>query len=327
MMRSRFFNFMTLAAGGLVLFSAVAWGLVQHTLSLPVTNQKTQYLYVEPGDGLQRISSKAHQLGLVERRWHFLVAARALGQETALRAGEYAVPPGMSIRAVIDKITAGDVFYRKLVVPEGLSVAQIEDLMVQAEGLVWSNYEPPAEGSLLPETYFYTKGETASGLIMQMQNKMKALLDDLWAKRVAGLPIKNRREAVILASIVEKETGQAAERPIVAAVFINRLKRKMRLQSDPTVVYGITYGRALGRALTSADLATETAFNTYRINGLPPTPIANPGAEAIAAVLAPANVTYLYFVADGSGGHAFSTTLKGHNRNVRAWRRLQLTPD
>jgi peptidoglycan lytic transglycosylase G len=324
MIWSRFFNIALLFACGLLLLGAVLFGVFQHTLRLSVPINKIEYLYVEPGDGLLRVGRKAKQLGLVRRQWHFVAAARLLGQETRLQAGEYAVSPGDSLKNLIKKISEGDVHYRKLVVPEGFSVAQVEAAMAAA-GLKWSGYQTPLEGSLLPETYFFTKGEQAGALIRRMQVNMACKIKQLWEKRAPNLPIKNITEALILASIVEKETGQPEERPLVAAVFMNRLKRKMRLQSDPTVVYGITRGLPLGRAISAVDLRQVTAYNTYRVGGLPPTPIANPGLASIAAVLAPADEDYLYFVADGSGGHAFATTLKEHNRNVARWRRSRAT--
>ena len=176
----------------------------------------------------------------------------------------------------------------------------------------------------MPETYFYALGDRRADLVRRMRLGMQDLLDQLWPERAPGLPLVRREDAVTLASIVDKETAQADERRKVAAVFINRLRRGMRLQADPTVIYGLTEGEGpLGRALTRQDWADGSAYNTYQIEGLPPGPIANPGRASIAAVLDPADVDYLYFVANGKGGHAFARTLAEHNRNVAAWRRLQ----
>ena len=323
MIWNRFFSTFLLAACGLVLVAAVFFGVVRHTLDLGALSQEPQYLYIENGDSLRGIARKARDLGLVQRSWHFVLAARLLGQETQLRAGEYSINPRAGLRDIITKIAAGDVHYRKVLVPEGMSVAQVESILLAAPGLVWDGYEPPVEGSLLPETYYFTRNEKVSALILRMQENLQRELDMLWENRAADLPFDTKEEALILASIVEKETGQAIERPLVAAVFTNRLKRGMRLQSDPTVVYGITMGEPLGRRLTLADLKQDTGYNTYRTGGLPPTAIANPGLGSIVAVLSPAAVKYLYFVADGTGGHAFATSLKEHNRNVARWRRIR----
>lgn len=320
---NRFFNFLLLGGCAVIVFVSVAFGLVRHSLTLKSSVNTSQYIYIEAGDGLKQIAAKAKKARLVQRSWHFVVASKYLGRETQLRAGEYALSPGVNLRTIIQKIVAGDIHYRKVVIPEGLSVAQVETILLATPGLNWDGYEPPPEGSLLPETYFFTRGEHVKSLIFRMQEKMRLELNVLWATRAAKLPVKSKEEALILASIVEKETGLSHERPLVAAVFSNRLKRGMRLQSDPTVIYGITFGEPLGRRLTTADLKADTGFNTYRKRGLPLTAIANPGKGAIEAVLSPANVDFLYFVADGEGGHAFATNLKEHNRNVARWRKIR----
>jgi len=323
MIRSRIFFIFLFCTAAVVVTAAVSLGVARQTLSLASTSPHTEYLYIEPGDGLNVVAYKAKKLGLVRRAWHFVIAAKILGRETDLKAGEYELTAHSMLSGIINKIGAGEVYYRKIIVPEGLSVAQVEMEMTATRGLDWTGYIPPEEGSILPETYFFTRGERASELIARMQQSMRRELDEMWRSRAPGLPVKTKEQALILASIVEKETGVAMERPLVAAVFNNRLKKRMRLQSDPTVVYGITLGEPLGRSLTSADLKNETAYNTYRVGGLPPTAIANPGRQSIAAVLSPAPVDYLYFVADGTGGHAFAVSLKDHNRNVARWRKFQ----
>ncbi len=197
-------------------------------------------------------------------------------------------------------------------------------MVAAAEGLSGETGPVPPEGSLLPETYHYSWNDDRAALVERMQTGMEVVLAELWPERAEGLPINTPEEAVILASIVEKETGVAEERPLVASVFVNRLKRGMRLQSDPTVVYGLTNGqRPLGRTLTFRDLDRPSPYNTYTNGGLPPGPIANPGRAALEAVLHPAESRYLYFVADGTGGHAFAKTLVEHNRNVAKWRKIQ----
>jgi UPF0755 protein len=181
----------------------------------------------------------------------------------------------------------------------------------------------PEEGELLPETYAYTRGETRDGMVRTMMKAQDDFVEEIWGKRATELPFNTREEAIILASIVEKETGVADERPRIAAVFVNRLKKGMRLESDPTVIYGLTKGEPLGRGIRLSELRKETPYNTYVINGLPPTPIANPGKAAIEAVLNPLDTEDIFFVADGTGGHAFAATLEEHNRNVAKWRRVE----
>jgi UPF0755 protein len=217
----------------------------------------------------------------------------------------------------------GKSILHKLTAPEGKTTKQILALVAAHEVLVGDITMAPAEGALLPETYSFTRGETRDELIADMMRARDAVLDELWEKRANDLPIMTKDEAIILASIVEKETGVASERPLIAAVFVNRLRRGMRLQSDPTIIYGLTGGEPLGRGLRKSELERETPYNTYLISGLPPTPIANPGRASIEAVLDPAESDYLFFVADGTGGHVFAATLEEHNRNVVKWRQIE----
>ena len=221
-------------------------------------------------------------------------------------------------------LRSGETVVRRLTIPEGLTSQEIVAVVASAEGLRGDLVATPGEGSLLPETYHYSWNDERGQLIERMAAAQQELLDELWANRDPDLPLASPEEALILASIVEKETAVDGERALVASVFFNRLKRSMRLQSDPTVVYGITQGQGpLGRALTRADLNAPSAYNTYLIDGLPPGPIANAGRAALVAVFHPASTSYLYFVADGSGGHAFAETLEEHNQNVAKWRKLQ----
>jgi UPF0755 protein len=225
---------------------------------------------------------------------------------------------------VIAMLAKGETVARRLTVAEGLTVSEIFQLLQSTDGLAGELPPPPAEGSLLPETYFYAFGDSRVGLVRRMEDAMRQTLDELWPQRAEDLPLRTRREALILASIVDKETGVADERDRVAAVFINRLRRGMRLQADPTVIYGLTEGNgALGRELNRQDWEHDSAYNTYQIDGLPPGPIGNPGRASIEAVLRPAPVDYLYFVADGTGGHVFARTLAEHNRNVAQWRKIK----
>lgn len=256
----------------------------------------------------------------------FALAVRVLAPERPLRAGEYAFPARISLRDAVAKLQAGETVVRRLTVAEGLTTREILAQISAADGL---SGEVPAigdlaEGTLLPETYHYSLGDGRGDLVRRMVAARDDAVARLWPTRKADLPLANPQEAVVLASIVERETGLPEERARVAAVFINRLNRGMRLQSDPTVAYGIAAeSGALDRPLTRADLKVDHPYNTYVHAGLPPGPIANPGLASIEAVLNPADTSDLYFVADGTGGHAFARTLAEHNRNVARWRRIQ----
>ncbi len=261
--------------------------------------------------------------GSIHESWQFRGAARLLGEGRNLKAGEYRLAAGASMAEILDMLTAGQTVLRSLTIPEGLTVAQAVVLVAAAEGLREASGAIPAEGYLLPETYYYERGTPADEMIARMGRAMTDLLEELWAGRAPGLPLAAAREALILASIVEKETARAGERARIAAVFLNRLRRNMRLQSDPTVVYALTGGAGpLDRRLKTADLEVDSPYNTYREYGLPPGPIALAGEDSLRAVLHPADTDELYFVADGTGGHAFAKTLAGHQVNVRRWRRM-----
>lgn len=278
---------------------------------------------IEKGMGVAAIAAHLKQEGIVESANVFRFGDQLFGAKQPLRAGEYRIPANANPASVAEIIKTAEQVVYKTTIAEGLTTLEIIDFLRDEPGLQGNIVTIPAEGTLLPETYHFHRGETRLSIIKRMADAMQRTVDELWESRAPSLPLATPYEAVILASIVEKETGVAAERVKVAGVFINRLNKKMRLQSDPTVVYGITNGAGpLGRALTRKDLDGVTAFNTYEINRLPPTPIANPGRKAIEAVLNPAQTDAIYFVADGTGGHAFAKTLKEHNRNVRAWRKF-----
>jgi UPF0755 protein len=281
-------------------------------------------VYIPSGSALEAIAGQLERAGVVEDPLVFRLGVRVLGATRDLRAGEYLFPAGVSMRDAVEVLKSGRTVVRRLTLAEGLTSFEVAALVEKAEALEGEVGRIPLEGSLLPETYHYARGDRRAELIARMGRSLDEILSELWPGRAPGLPIATPEEAVVLASIVEKETGVAGERPLVASVFVNRLNKGMRLQSDPTVVYGLTGGqRVLGRALTRKDLQSLTAYNTYLIDGLPPGPIANPGRAALEAVLNPAQTAYLYFVADGTGGHAFAKTLAEHNRNVAKWRRLQ----
>ena len=281
-------------------------------------------VYIPEGSGVAAISRQLGEAGAIADPLVFRLGVRVLGAARELRAGEYLFPAALSTRDAIDLLRSGRTVVRRLTLAEGLTGFEIVALVQQAEALEGAVGPPPAEGSLLPETYHYARGDSRAELIARMGRARDELLSKLWQARAPNLPVATPEQAVILASIVEKETGVAGERPLVASVYLNRLDKGMRLQSDPTVVYGLTGGRGpRGRALSRKDLQTPNPYNTYLLDGLPPGPIANPGRAALEAVLDPAQTAYLYFVADGSGGHAFAKTLAEHNRNVAKWRKIK----
>jgi UPF0755 protein len=241
-----------------------------------------------------------------------------------IKAGEYEIPPHISMQALVDLLQSGKVVQRRLTVPEGMTTAEAVELVRKTEALTGEITLDLKEGDLLPETYFYSRDDTRDGLLSRMKEAMDKTLDEAWRKRAAGLPLANRREALVLASMIEKETAVPGERAKVAAVFINRLRRRMRLESDPTVIYGVTAGKGpFNRELSRADLQSTSPYNTYMVVGLPPGPICNPGRASIVAATNPGRDRLLYFVADGQGGHAFALTVAEHNRNVERWRQIQ----
>jgi UPF0755 protein len=274
------------------------------------------------GAGLPGIASELQRGEVIRSSWLFMAWAELAGAAHGLKAGEYDFPSGASMAAVIQEIHDGRVVRHLLTIPEGFSASQAVQALKSTSELA-GPASLPAEGSLLPETYQVVYGETRTHVVARMQGARDALLSKLWANRRPGLPYRSPEEAVILASMVEKETAIASERPHVAAIFLNRLAKGMRLASDPTVVYGLTGGQPLGHGLRASELARPTPYNTYLVGGLPPTPIANPGRAALAAALDPAPSSDLYFVADGSGGHVFSSTLAEHLKNVARWRAVE----
>ena len=279
---------------------------------------------LERGKGLSAIADDLESLGIISNSLIFQLGVRFYEGQSDLKAGEYAIPSGASMQEVMDILRDGKSILYKLTIPEGLTTAQAMRLVAADETLLGDMPEElPKEGDLLPETYLFQRGTTRTEFITMMTDAHDKVLAELWEGRADNLPIKTPEDAVILASIVEKETGLAEERPMVAGVFINRLNRPMRLESDPTIIYGLTGGEPLGRGLRQSELKKPNPYNTYQIDGLPPTPIANPGRDALAAVLNPPETKALYFVADGTGGHVFATTYSEHRRNVAAWRRIE----
>jgi UPF0755 protein len=304
-----------LAGGAFVWFDRAAKG--------PGPLAESAIILIEPGTSVAGIASKLEGAGAVRDKRIFTAIVRAHGMAGALKAGEYEIPARASVLDIVRLLVDGRSILHALTAPEGKTTKQILALIAAHDILEGDITLAPAEGELLPETYFFTRGQTRDRLIADMMKAQDAVLDELWEGRANDLPIMTREEAVILASIVEKETGVASERALIAAVFVNRLRRGMRLQSDPTIIYGLTGGEPLGRGLRQSELERATPYNTYVIDGLPPTPIANPGRASIEAVLQPADTNDLFFVADGTGGHVFAATLEEHNRNVAKWRRIE----
>ena len=275
---------------------------------------------VAPGDGAATIARQLDEAGLIRTRLGFRLVAQLSGAADAFKAAEYEIPSGASPGRIARILASGQGVKRTIVLPEGWSVSQIYTRLKANPYLSGDLPPPPPEGSLNPDTYRIERGETRASVVKRMQAGHDKVMQDLWLKRAPDLPFTTQQEAVTLASIVEKETGIAEERPRVAAVFVNRLRKGMKLQSDPTIIYGITKGAPLRRKIYRSDLENPHPWNTYVIQGLPPTPIANPGRASIAAVLNPPTSRDLFFVADGTGGHVFAETYAEHDRNVQRWR-------
>jgi len=278
---------------------------------------------IPKGAGLSKIASKLESQGAINSATIFKLFVRLDGGETSLKAGEFALPADASMRDIYEILKDGQAILYPITLAEGLTSAQIVRIVNNAENIAGEIVDIPAEGTLLPETYMLPKSMTKPELIAKMKKAQSDLLGELWDNRASDLPIKTRREALILASVVEKETGQTSERDHVAGVFINRLRKGMRLESDPTIIYGITGGEKLGRGIRRSEIDKKTDWNTYQIDGLPKTPICNPGRAAIEAVLNPMDTEDIFFVADGTGGHAFAKTLREHNNNVIKWRKIE----
>lgn len=294
----------------------------------PLKEEKV--VFIKKGMSVSRITEQLKKENILSCGFFFKLVLKLQDKGGSLKAGEYVFKPGISMKELIVKLEKGDVLDRSIMIPQGLTSFEIVKLLEKEEALSGDIESRPQEGSLLPETYHFTKGESRTVKIRQMQKAMTDALEEIWQNRQEGLPVKTKEEAVILASIVEKETGVASERKRVAGVFINRLRKGMKLQSDPTVIYALIKGEPknegkgpLGRRLLRKDLSFDSPYNTYLYEGLPPGPIANPGRPALEAVLNPEEHNYLYFVADGSGGHVFASSLREHNNNAAKWRKIR----
>ncbi|MGO8866981.1 MAG: endolytic transglycosylase MltG [Alphaproteobacteria bacterium] len=318
---------LVLCIGGLALLILLAvavliWGYVEFTSPGPL--ERATALVIPKGLSVDGIGRRLAEGGVIRDPRIFTIGVHLLRNHRALRAGEYEFPAHASAEAAMEVLIYAKPVVRRLTIAEGITSAQALEEIEHADGLEGAVKETPAEGSLLPETYSFSWGDSREAMVRRMQKAMSETLEALWQARAPDLPLETPEEALVLASIVEKETAKPEERPRIAEVFLNRLRHRMRLQSDPTVVYALTHGKgALGRALTHADLDTGSRYNTYLVDGLPPTPIGNPGKASIIAVLHPDAGDDLYFVADGNGGHVFAKTLAEHNRNVARLRQMQ----
>lgn len=301
---------------GLIGIAVFAW--VAHDWAGSGPADKPLAVVVPEGASLARAANELQKAGAIRSAGRFRLYARLFGDGGAIKAGEYAIPEQASASDVLTLLQEGKVRQRLVPVPEGYPSVLVHDALMRADGLT-GDVPVPAEGSVLPDSYAYQKGDTRASVVARMQKAMKDYLAKAWAKRKPGIAVTSPEQAIILASIVEKETGKSSERRTVAAVYGNRLRIGMPLQADPTVIYPITKGRPLGRRILRSELHAKNGYNTYASPGLPVGPIANPGRASIDAVLDPADSKALYFVADGSGGHVFADTLAEHNANVQKW--------
>ncbi len=308
--------------GALATVGALAWLLKESRSPGPLEADKVVMIVREDDGG--SIADQLERASVIDSALWFNVLTLLDGNRGALKRGEYAFKAGMSMNDIENELVAHRVVRYKLTIPEGLTSDQIVQRLREDPVLIGDIKEPPREGSLMPDTYYFERGDTRLSILARMAKMETKAIEEVWKGRATDLPIKSPGEMVTLASIVEKETGKADERPRVAGVFINRLEKHMRLESDPTIVYGLALGKGtLGRSITKADLNQSTPYNTYIIDGLPPGPICNPGKAALEAVANPARSKDLYFVADGTGGHVFAETFDQHQRNVAHWRQIE----
>lgn len=288
--------------------------------------EKARTVAITEGAGLSAIANRLESAGVIDNNLLFRLGVRASKAAGDLKPGEYAFKPKMSMYEVMETIRSGKGVVYKISIPEGLTSYQIYERIANNEVLLGDMpAELPAEGSLMPDTYPYQRGTKRTEILELMARSQKRFLTEVWERRIDGLPVSTPQELVTLASIVEKETGKADERPHVASVFINRLRKGMKLQSDPTIIYGIFAGKGKpkDRPIYKSDIKKPTPYNTYTIDALPPGPISNPGRAALEAVANPSRTQDLFFVANGGGGHVFAKTLKEHNANVKRWRDIE----
>lgn len=277
---------------------------------------------IESGMTLRQVVEKLHHEKIIKSPSAFLYISQLIkGVDPKVRYGEYFFERNISYYKILHKMLKGNIFFRKITIAEGLSTNSAFKAIQNSPGLIGQLPEDLKEGGLLPETYFYSFNDTKLSVVKRMQDAMKKSIDELWEKRDLTIPVQTKEQALVLASIVEKETGIESERTKVASVFANRLRKGMKLQSDPTIIYSFTFGdKSLERPIRVSDIQNNSQFNTYHIYGLPPTPICNPGLASIKAVLNPIKSDFLFFVASGNGDHIFATNIKDHNTNVARYR-------
>ncbi len=308
----------------LMLAAAAAVGFGFYWFSVPGPLQQEKVVVIEPGTGFKAITDRLQREGVIDRVLPFQAMVLWHDKRRDFKAGEYRFTPAMSPRQVMEKMVAGRSVSHAITIPEGLTTREIIALLMQEDRLSGAMPTGVAEGSLMPDTYYFHRGEPRRSIVRRMRQAMQETLEQLWRQRASNVPLASKHEALTLASIVEAETGIDLERGRVAAVFINRLRRGMRLQSDPTVIYAIEQENGpMQRPLWRSDWELEHPYNTYVIDGLPPGPIVHPGRAAIKAVLNPPHTDELFFVATGTGGHFFARTLKEHNANVARYRARQ----
>lgn len=316
-------NFVNLLIVGMLVFAgAIYWGKNQYSAQGPL-EADTNFEVVK-GDRFRKVADRLEEAGIIESATVFKIGARYAGQDNKLKFGNYAVPAAASMEEVVALITSGRAISEQVTFPEGFTSYQIVERLKAVEGLSGELGDLPAEGSLAPNTYAYVKGDTRQQILDKMAKAQISILDAAWENRADNLPFSTKEEALIVASIIEKETPQKDELGIVSGVIMNRLNKGMPLGMDSTTVYEFTKGNPKNmRSIRRSDLVKDTKYNTRRYAGLPPTPIGNPGKEAIEAALAPEASEFLFFVADGTGGHVFAKTLKEHNANVAKWRKIE----
>jgi UPF0755 protein len=321
-----FMNFLVSAVMLVILAAGVAVYFGKQAFTEPGPSATGDTFLVKPKTGVATIADQLERRNLISDARVFRLGVRAYGNDASLKAGEYEIRPHASMRDIMELLKSGKSVLYSLTIPEGLTVEQALQRVAEQDALTGEMPSTiPPEGSLATDTLRFTRGATRQQMIDKLLADQKKLVEDVWARRSPDLPIANVNEFVTLASIVEKETGKGDERSRVAAVFLNRLAKGMRLQSDPTIIYGLFGGKGkpADRPIYQSDIDKATPYNTYLINGLPPTPIANPGRAALEAVANPSKTKDLYFVADGTGGHVFAATLEEHNQNVARYRALQ----
>jgi UPF0755 protein len=298
------------------------WLTVHRNWTGPGPASHPTTVVVPEGATLAAAARELEKVGAVRSTTGFLRFARRFGSSAPIKAGEYEVAPHMSAKDILALLQSGHTVQRLITIPEGMPSIEVFERLA-GEKLLTGKLPIPPEGSVLPGTYSFQRGEPRAAVLKRMQDAMTQALNQLWMTRKANSVVNSKLEALTLASIVEKETGVPEERPMVAGVYSNRLRSGMRLQADPTIIYPITHGKPLGRRIKLSEVRAKNDYNTYAMAGLPVGPITNPGRDSIAAVLAPAQTDALYFVADGKGGHVFSSNLRDHNANVQRYYNLR----